>query len=107
MNYRIGMWLGCSSSKMIWEFSRNRNGAESTAAYCEEKANIVFGCVNSNRTSGVQEVVCPSAQHGRDLNWSNTVPSFGKRSLGKVWSSWRKASENSKNLIMELIKRDP
>lgn len=97
INYRIGMWLGCSSSEMIWEFLRNRNWAESTVAYCEEKANIVFGCINSNRTSRVQEIVCPSAQHERDLNRRNTVPSFGKHILGKVWISWRRSSENSKN----------
>lgn len=66
-------------------------------AYCEEKANIVFGCVNSNRTSRVQEAVCPSAQHGRDLNGMNAVPSFGKHILEKVRISWRKSTENSKN----------
>lgn len=57
----------------------------------------MLGCVSGSRTSRVQEVVCPAAQHGRDLDRRDTVPGLGKRVSGKARISWRKPSESSKN----------
>lgn len=100
------MWLGCSSSEMIWEFWRNRNRAESTVAYCEEKANVMFGCVNSNRSSGVQEIVCPSAQRERDLNGRNAVPGLGSVSSERYGSAGEHPVRTMR-ILMELRKHDP
>lgn len=51
---RFGTWLGCSSSETIRECSWNGNGAESTVLYCEEKANVVLGCVGAAGPVGIR-----------------------------------------------------
>lgn len=99
------MWLGCSSSKMIWEFSRKRNGAESTAVHCEERQTLCLALSAAIEPAGYKKSSVPLLSRGETSTGGILWLVWGSVYWERYWSAGESPVRTPRT-VTELRKRD-